>query len=196
MNPPLVGSAALAALLAIASAAGAQSLPRPELGLWETRTTILLDGKNPFADRRSQQAEQLKKLPPEQRRQIEAALPPLGGKDDVHRECIDAKAQKVWADPHALLREMEKDSPQCRFQLVKLSGSSMQLKGRCQDPDGFTGDLTGGFTMQGGKTWTMSYLGKGTMAGDGGQAPKPTEMRLEGSGRWIGANCGDVKPDD
>ena len=187
---------AATALLAVAPAAGAQSLLKPELGLWEMRMTMLIDGKDPFADARKQQAEATKKRSPEQRRQIEATMPPLLGNDDMHRECIDAKAQKLWADPNSLLREMEKDSPGCRYQLVTANGSTLQIKGRCEDSDGFTGDLTGGFTMQGSKAFTMRSQGKGTMAGDRGRAPKPTELRLEGSGRWIGANCGDVKPDD
>jgi hypothetical protein len=182
-------------MLTVAPAAGAQSLPKPELGLWEMRMTMLIDGQDPFADARRQQAESMKKLSPEQRKQIEAAMSPLGGKDDVHRECIDAKAQKMWSDPNSLLREMEKDSPECRYQPVAVSGATLQIKGRCQDPDGFTGDVTGGFTMQGNKAWTMRYQGTGTMAGRRGRPTKPTEMRLEGSGRWVGANCGDVKPD-
>ena len=95
---------------------------------------------------------------------------------------------------------MQEDAPQCRCEPVAGSGSTLRFKGRCNDADGFSGDVSGDFTLTSSKAWTGRWGGQGRMAGAdeipgfkpaaGGQV----DYRMSGSGRWLAADCGAVKP--
>lgn len=179
------------AFVVLAAPARAQLQPAPETGLWESRHTVLVNGRDMMADLRAQQAEMLKQLPPAQRAQMEAMMKQHGASvQPVHQQCITAKDLKEWADPNARLREMEREAPQCRYEPAQVSGSTLRFKGRCQDPEGFTGDVGGTLAMQGPRAWTSQIVGKGRMQG----MPGTVEMRMEGTGRWLSAQCGAVKP--
>jgi hypothetical protein len=193
---------ALVCVAALASAplsASAQLSPAPELGLWETKSQLLIDGRDLMADMRNAQAEMMSKMPPAQRAQMEAALKANGGGSGggVERDCVTAKDLADWTNPTARLREMEEDAPTCKFQPVSSSGATLQFKGRCNDPQGFSGDVAGSFTMNGPRAWTTVYTGKGKMADAAVMGQKAAggavDMRVESSGRWLAASCGAVK---
>lgn len=172
----------------------AQLSPAPELGLWETKSQMLINGRDPMADMRKAQAEMMKNMPPEQRAQMEAALKTQGA---AERDCVTAKDLADWTNPAARLREMEEDMPNCKLQPLASSGATLQFKGRCNDPQGFSGDITGSFTMNGPRAWSSVYTGKGKMADAELMGQKARggaiEMRTESSGRWLAASCGAVK---
>jgi hypothetical protein len=178
----------------------AQIRPAPELGLWESTSKMLVNGRDVMADMRDAQTKMLEKMPPDRRAQFEAMMKAQGGgMSDTHQECLVAKDLEKWAKPEARLRDAERDARHCTFEPVSAGGSKLEFKGRCADPEGFTGDVTGSFTMQSAKAWNFVYTGKGTMAGrtgKGGQArpAAPVEMRVESNARWVSANCGAVKP--
>lgn len=199
MNRTAATLAAFAAALLPAIAAAQQLSPKPETGLWEIRSQVLVNGRDMMADMRAAQATMMKKMAPEQRAQFEAMMKEQGGGNPGNdRECIDAKALEAWSDPQARLREMEKEARNCKFQPLTGGGNTLQFKGRCTDPEGFTGDVTGTMTMQGAKAWTAVYSGKGTMAAMEAMGQKsaggPIEMKVESNGRWLAASCGAVKP--
>ena len=177
-----------ALVLAAALPAAAQLSPKPELGLWETRTKMTVNGRDMLADMRAAQEAMMKSLPPEQRAQMAEAMKAQGAPSETDRECIDAKSLADWSDPKARLREMEKDMPGCTFEQTSASGSTLQFRGRCADPQGFTGDFVGTMTMKGAREWTSLYTGKGQSQG------RPMDMRVESGGRWVAASCGAVKP--
>lgn len=180
------------AALALTAAlpAAAQLSPKPELGLWETRTKMTVNGRDMLADMRTAQEAMMKSLPPEQRAQMAEAMKAqgAGAPSETDQECIDAKSLADWSDPKARLREMEKEMPGCKLQPASTSGSTLQFKGRCDDPQGFSGDFVGTMTMKGPRAWSSIYTGKGQSQG------RPMDMRVETSGRWLAASCGAVKP--
>jgi Protein of unknown function (DUF3617) len=178
--------------LIASGAASAQSLtPAPELGHWEVRNQLLVNGKDVLADLRQQQLEAMKHLPADQRTQLEAAL--LQATGEGQRECLTDKDLQAWGDPRQRLAQMERDAPSCKFELDSVSGPTMQFKGRCSQSDGFTGDVAGSMTMTSARAWTASYTGKGRMAdvkvGDKVEPGAPVEIRSSASGRWLGAQC-------
>lgn len=177
--------------LVAALPAAAQLSPKPELGLWETRTKMTVNGRDMLADMRTAQEAMMKSLPPEQRAQMAEAMKAqgAGAPSETDQECLDARSLADWADPKARLREMEKDAPGCRFEQTAAGGASFQFKGRCTDPEGFTGDVTGTMTMKSAREWTALYTGKGQSQG------RPMDMRVETRGRWLAASCGAVKPE-
>lgn len=173
-------------------AARAQTLkPAPELGQWEVRNQLLVNGKDVLADLRKQQLEALKSLPADQRTQLEAAL--LQATGEGQRECLTEKDLQAWSDPRQRLAQMERDAPSCKFELDSISGPTLRFKGRCSQSDGFTGDVAGSMTMTSERTWTASYTGKGRTAdvkvGDKVEPGAPVEIESSANGRWLGAQC-------
>ncbi len=177
----------------VGGAAGAQSLkPAPELGSWEVRNQLLVNGKDVLADLRRAQQEALKDLPVEQRAQAQAVLEKSASQGQ--RECLTDKDVEGWSDPRQRLAQMERDAPSCKFDLDGVTGSTLQFKGRCSQADGFTGDVNGSMTMTSARAWTASYTGKGRMAdikvGDKVEPGAPVEIESSATGRWLGAECG------
>lgn len=174
-------------------AASAQSLkPAPELGQWEVKNQLLVNGKDVLADLRKAQQEALKDLPVEQRAQAQALLEKSA--NDGQRECLTTKDLEGWSDPRQRLAQMERDAPSCKFDLDGVAGPTMQFKGRCSQSDGFTGEVIGSMTMTSARAWTASYTGKGRMAdvkvGDKVEPGAPVEIKSSAVGRWLGAECG------
>jgi Protein of unknown function (DUF3617) len=173
-------------------AASAQSLkPAPELGQWEVRNQLLVNGKDVLADLRRAQQEALKDLPVEQRAQAQALLDKSTG--EGQRECLATKDVEGWSDPRQRLAQMERDAPSCKFDLEGVTGPTMQFKGRCSQSDGFTGEVIGSMTMTSARAWTASYTGKGRLAdvkvGEKVEPGAPVEIKSSATGRWLGAEC-------
>jgi vacuolar-type H+-ATPase subunit E/Vma4 len=173
-------------------AASAQALkPAPELGQWEVRNQLLVNGKDVLADMRKARLEALKNLPAEQRAQAEALVKEAVG--EAQRECLTEKDLEGWSDPRQRLAQMERDAPSCKFELDSVAGPTLQFKGRCSQSDGFTGDVSGNMTMTSARAWTANYTGQGRMAdvkvGDKVEPGAPVEIKSSATGRWLGAQC-------
>jgi hypothetical protein len=145
---------------------------------------LLINGKDLMAQLRESQAAMLKNMPANQRAAMEADLKKATA--DTQRECLTKEDAAEWRDPRKALASMERES-QCKFDLVNVSGSVLQFKGRCKDPDGFTGDVAGNLTMAGSRAYTWTYSGKGRMAGAEGGGP--VEMKMTSTARWVAARC-------
>jgi hypothetical protein len=189
--------AALAALPAQAQSLGTAPAP----GLWESEGRMTVNGQDLGALMRQSMEAALKDMPADQRAMAEQMMKAqgaaFGGKE---QDCLTPTEAARRTDPRAVLADLQKDSPQCRYEAVQVSGSTLSFKGRCNDPDGFSGDITGEFTMNGPKAYTGRWGGTGRMAnaeqipglkvaGDG-----RVQFGWTGSGRWLAASCGAVKP--
>lgn len=209
-RPPAAARAlCLVALLLLGTTAGlqparAQKLsPAPLPGLWETDWKLTVNGQDLGALMRQAMAQALQQMPPAQRAQAEQMMKAQGGPlalGGKQQECVSPAEAAKATDPKQVLAEMQEDAPQCRFEPVAVSGSTMRFKGRCDDPEGFSGDISGEFTLTSDKAWVGRWGGQGKMAGAedipgfkpgaGGQV----DYRMAGGGRWLAADCGAVKP--
>jgi len=193
----------LAAVAAVAPALAQSLSPAPEPGLWETEGRFSVNGQDLGALMQGAMAAMLKDMPAEQRAMAEqmmkaqgAAL--AGGKQ---QECLTPAAAARRTDAKQFLAELQKDSPECRYESVKVAGPTLSFKGRCDDPDGFSGDITGEVTMGSARAWKGRWGGTGRMADaeqiPGLKMPADGRARFEwlGSGRWLSAACGAVKPE-
>lgn len=193
----------LLAALAASGAVQAQTLsPAPLPGLWESETSIRVNGQDVMAAMRAAQQEMLKSMPPAQRAQVEAMMKAQGGALGSRQSyCLTPQEAAKSTDARELLAQMYDDAPQCRFEPVKVSGSTLSFRGRCEDPDGFTGDVGGTVTIESPKSVVFRYEGKGRMSGVedmpgmAGAGEGPVLMVAQGRSRWVAASCGDVKPD-
>lgn len=192
-----------AALFAVPAAA--QTLnPAPAPGLWETQFKLTVNGQDLGAAMNNAMAAAMKDLPPDQRAMAEQMMKAQGGAmmGGPQQECLSAETAKRRSDARTMLADLQEDSPDCRYEPVKISGGTVSFKGRCTDPDGFTGDVVGEMTMSSAKAWTGRWTGTGRVAGDMGGMPGlqvgpdgRVQMAWNGSGRWLGASCGNVKPE-
>lgn len=174
----------------------AQSLqPAPTPGLWQQKATLSVNGQDLAPSIRAMQAELLKNLPPDQRAQAEAMFKasPLGGGETPF--CLSPEDARQAADPKQVLAQLQAENASCRFDPVKVEGGTLNYRGDCKDPEGYTGPLEGRLTMQGPKAWSAVHTGLGTMAGTESmpgatrRADGKVELRIQVQARWSAAAC-------
>jgi hypothetical protein len=176
---PLPLVSAVCALLA-SPLALAQAGPKLNPGLWEHAFTVKTQGgKMEKAMKEMQQA--LASMPPEQRRQMEAMMAKqgmgIGPQGNTVKVCMTKE-------------DVERDQPPpaqdgCT-QTAKRSGNVWTISFRCPGPPPSTGDGT--ITIQG----PTAYGGVINVTTE--VQGKAERVEMSTSGKWLGANCGNIKP--
>jgi len=174
-----LAAAACAALLAAASHAQTHLAP----GLWEQQVTMKSDNAELDAQM-ARMKEQMASLPPEQKAMVEKMMASrgmgLGGGAHAIRMCLTKE-------------QAERDTPpqhdgRCSQQDFTRSGSTMTYKFTCQGQGGQPMTGEGTFTLDGPKAYTGRSTMNATMQG------KPMQVQTDIVGKWVGSDCGDVKP--
>lgn len=177
------------ALLALATWGGAQaqgSSSGLKAGLWETRTTrMTADGQDMMAQitaAAEQMKKQLASLPPEQRKKAEAMLPPQGSDPMSRRICISPEMAKrdqpMVPRPH---------NAECEPPKLERNGNRTTFEIACKQGGG---SMTGkGETVVAGDLITTKIETNGKDA-----AGKAHTMQAETQMKFLGSNCGSVKP--
>jgi hypothetical protein len=172
----------LAAVLATgASAAGAQSM-KP--GLWEI-TSKMQSGSGQMERQMAQAQERMANLPPDQRKMMEEMMARQGVK--MGTAGGGGMTMKVCMTKEMVERS-EMPSQQrgdCKTTSQSRSGNTMKMAFACTNPPS-SGE--GQFTFNGSEGYTMKMAVNTTVQG------KPETMNMDASGKWLGADCGDVKP--
>lgn len=175
-------AAALAlSLCALTSPAHAEAPPiKP--GLWEiTMENHTIDGK-PVPDVSAQMAEQLKKLPPEMRQQMEAQMKARGvqmgtsGGRGAIRTCMTKEMvdQNRW----------QRHDGQCENVSMNRAGNTWSWKFKCTQPPS---EGEGTTTFQGSEGYVTEMRVNTQRQG------KPHQMTMKHRAKWMGADCGDLK---
>jgi Protein of unknown function (DUF3617) len=184
----------LIAATALAAASGLAQAQKIAPGLWEHTITMKMQGGEMEAGMKRMQ-EQLASLPPEKRKQIEemmarqgqggpglaAGMSMMAGKPTAVKVCIT---------PEQAAREpFTSGQGNCKQISNSQSGKTSKIKFSCTRDDGATMTGDGEFTLISDKEHT------GRMVMDGvGRKGQPAHMEIDQAGRWLGADCGDVKP--
>lgn len=175
MNPKHV----LCAAMAFAALAVSAQTQAP--GLWQHSMNVKSQGGEAEAAMADMQ-KQLAAMPPEQRKQIEQAMASrgvtMGAQGSTAKVCITKEDAARAAEP--------KLPGDCTRQDVQRSGNTMKFKFECTKPRRSSGE--GEMTFVSDK----AYTGKTTVTTDVGG--KSQQMTMEMSGKWLSAECGDVKP--
>jgi len=181
----LVLAASLAAVAALPLSAQAQASHMAP-GLWEQ--TMTMKSSNPEMEAKMAEMQQrLASLPPEQRAMVESQMKSrgmqmgAGGSGTTIRMCVSKEMSEREPTP-------PKDS-RCEHQQMERSGSSVKYKFSCAGQDGqppTTGEGT--FSMTGPNSYTGTSTVNTVVQG------KPTLMTSTMSGKWLGSDCGDIKP--
>jgi len=170
------------AALALAAATASAQTQAP--GLWEHSFTMKSDdGKMEKA--MAEMQKQLASMPPEQRKQMEAAMAsrgvkmsPGGGGATTVKVCITK--EEAAKPPEARM-----NAGNCTQKDMQRSGNTMKFKYECAQPPS-TGE--GEMTFISDKAYTGKTLVTSQREG------KSQQMTMEMQGKWLASDCGDVKP--
>lgn len=168
----------LALVLAACAASGA-SAQTLKPGLWEMQQRIQ---GNPELERQLAQArQQMAALPPEQRKQMEAMMARQGvqvgpGGAGV-RMCLTR--EMVERD------EVPVNEGDCRTTRSQRTGNTLSMAFTCTKPPS-SGESQVTFTSP--EAYTSRTTVTSTVDG------RPEKMTVEGTGKWLGADCGSVRP--
>ncbi len=176
----LAGCACTAGLLVAYQPALAQST-KP--GLWEI--THKMGGSAEMDQAMAQMQQQLASMPPAQRKQMEDMLAKQG-------MSMGASAGGGISVKVCMTREMAErnEMPQaqqgdCKSTASPRVGNTQKISFVCtQPPSSGEGQIT--FTSN--EAYTMKMVTTTSVKG------KPEKMTLDGSGKWLSADCGAVKP--
>lgn len=195
MTPARLLIAAAAACAAATSPAMAQKIAP---GLWEHTITMKMSGNPQVEEAMKRMQEQLANMPPEKRRQMEEMMARQGGAGSGITAggmagMMGGKptTMKVCITPEQAAREPFAAGNQGNCQQVsqERSGKTVKVKFSCSREDGSTMTGEGTFTLASEKEHT------GRMVMDGNSRKGvPMHMEIDQAGRWLGADCGDVKP--
>lgn len=171
------------ALFAAALTLGAlQALAQTQApGLWEHSFKMKSqDGE--LEKGMAEMQKQMAAMPPDQRKQIEQMMASrglsMGAQGTSVKVCVTKEDVARKAEPQ--FREG------CTQQVVQRSANFMKVKFQCTRPQPMSGEGEMNFISD------KAYTGKSTLTSQAdGQA---RQMTMETAGKWLAADCGDVKP--
>ena len=178
MHPmrPLPLLAACFALLASPLASAQKLNP----GLWEHQFTLKSEsGRMEKALREAQQA--MASMPPEQRKMMQDMMGSQGVAFGPQGNSVRVCVTKEDAE-----RDIAPPAQEGCTQTSKRSGNVWQLSFRCPGPPPSSGDGT--MTLQSATAYSGNFAIVTDMEG------KPEKMKMATSGKWLAADCGNVKP--
>ncbi|HUR87686.1 MAG TPA: DUF3617 domain-containing protein [Ramlibacter sp.] len=172
----------LAAVLGASfSIASAQSL-KP--GLWESTHKTQFAGNSQMAQQMAEAQKQMANMPPEQRKMMEDMMKSRGVSMNVGSGGVTVKycLTKEMAERREISAQQRGD---CKNTHTPAGGGTMKVAFTCTNPPS-SGE--GEVTFSGPEAYSMKMVVNTTVQG------RPEKVNMEGSGRWLGSDCGDIKP--
>nr|MDP2190155.1 DUF3617 domain-containing protein [Rhodoferax sp.] len=180
-TPCRLWSSAVLALLAVAALPAMAQSTKP--GLWEINNKM--GGSAEMDKAMAQMQQQMASMPPAQRKQMEDMMAKQG-------MSMGAGAGGGISVKVCMTKEMvernEMPPPQqgdCKSTASPRVGNTQKISFSCTQPPS-TGE--GQITYAGNEAYTMKMVTTTTVKG------KPEKMTMEGSGKWLSADCGAIKP--
>jgi hypothetical protein len=171
----------IGALAFAAGAACAQSQLKP--GLWEI-SHKMQSASGQMEQQMAQAQERMANMPPEQRKMMEEMMAKRGvkmGSGGPGGMTVKVCMTKEMVER----REMPTNRGECKTTKQSMSGSTMNVAFTCVNPPS-SGE--GQFTFNSPESYSMKMKVNTQVQG------RPETMNMEGSGKWLGADCGDIQP--
>lgn len=187
MKPTLQG-ALVALLFTLPGWAAAQKVAP---GLWEYSATMKVQGAQVDAAMARMQ-EQMARMPPEKRQQMEQMMAARGislgaGGPGAAMTGAQPIVVKVCITPEqAASDDIGQPDSNCQQTHKERSGKTLKFKFACSGERQAQGE--GEFTIDSDKAT------KGRVKVDGIEKGQPMHMEMTHAGRWLGTDCGNVKP--
>jgi hypothetical protein len=170
-----------AALVAGAASASAQTL-KP--GLWEMSTRMQGAPGSDMAQAQAEMQKQMAAMPPEQRKMMEEMMAKQGVRM-VPGGSGAMNVQVCMTKEMVERNEVVMDRSDCKVTRHQRTGSTVKAAFACTNPPA-TGETQ--VTIASGDAYTSRTTVRTTVDG------KPQTVTMDGSGKWLSANCGNLKP--
>lgn len=169
-----------AATMAVAPFYAAAQGMKP--GLWEM-SNKLQSGSGQVEQSMAQMQQQMASMPPEQRKMMQDMM----AKQGVSMSGSGGTSMKVCITKEMAERNdiPAQQSGDCRHASSPRSGNTMKMSFSCTNPPS-SGEGT--VTFAGSEAFTMKMTVNTAVQG------KPEKMNMDGSGKWLSADCGSIKP--
>jgi len=159
-----------------AFAASAQNL-KP--GLWEVQHKMK---GNPEMERQLEEArKQIAAMPPEQRKQMEAMMAGRGIQMGMGGHAVRMCLTKDMVERN----EIPAQQGDCRMTNQQRTGNTLKVNFTCTNPPS-SGESQ--MTFNSPESYTMRTTATSSIEG------RVEQMTVEGTGKWLGADCGSLKP--
>jgi hypothetical protein len=173
------------AIAAVAFAAGtafAQSQMKP--GLWEI-TQKMQSASGQMEQQMAQMQQQMANMPPEQRKMVEQMMAQRGMK--MGTAGGSGMTMKICLTKEQIERNQmpQQQRGDCKTSMQPRVGSTVKMSFTCSNPPS-SGE--GEYTVTSSDSYAMKMVVHTQVQG------KPETMNMDGTGRWLGADCGDIKP--
>lgn len=173
---------AIAAFIAACALPAAAQTLKP--GLWEI-TNKMQGGSDQMQNAMSEMQQQMASMPPEQRRMIEEQMAKSGVKMGSAGPGGGMSVRVCMTTEMVEKNEVPTQQGNCKTTSQGRTGSTMKMAFACTNPPS-SGD--GQITFNGSESYNSTMNITSQVQG------KPEKMTMEGRGKWLGADCGDVKP--
>lgn len=168
---------------ALSSQATAADAPPPiKPGLWEMVTDTQQFNGQATPDYTAQMAQAMKDMPPQMRKQMEAQMKAHGVQ--MAPGTAGSMAMRMCLTPEMLSQNRwQKSDENCKSEMVSRSGNTWKWKITCPQGKG-----EGATTFTSNEAYSTQM--RMTMLQDG----RPQSMTMKHHAKWLGANCGSLKP--
>jgi len=165
--------------LAAACAAFGASAQNLKPGLWEVRHKMQ---GTPEMERQLEEArKQMAAMPPEQRRQMEAMMAGRGVQMGVGGHSVRMCLTREMVERN----EIPAQQGDCRMTNQQRTGNTLKVNFTCTNPPS-SGESR--MTINSPESYAMKTTASSSIDG------RVETMSVEGSGKWVGADCGSLKP--
>lgn len=178
----------VSSLLLFSGTALAAEYPDMKAGLWEHNVELKTDTgelEKKLAEARKQMQEQMKNMPPAQRKMMEDMLADSG------MDLAFGNIKQKMCVTEEQIREAEFDfsDENCDQEIISQTSQKIELEFSCAGSGGM-GKGRGEIQFHSDEHYTGQFEFNTEMDG------KPTELTMKQDGRWLGADCGSVEPED
>lgn len=175
----ILAAAVLGACIPLASA---QNL-KP--GLWESTQGTQVSGNGQMQQQMAQAQQQMANMPPEQRQMMEQMLKSRGITMNVRGGPGAISVRYCLTPEMAARKEIPAQRGDCKATHQPMGPGKMKIAFHCSNPPS-SGE--GEVTFASPEAYHMKMVVNTNVQG------RPERMNVDASGRWLGADCGDVKP--
>lgn len=152
-------------------------------GLWEVQQKM--HGSGEMNQAMAEMQKQMAAMPPEQRKQMEAMMAKQGVQMGAATSGGGMSMKMCMTKEMAERNELPANQGDCKTTSQQRSGNTMRMAFSCTNPPS-SGETQ--FTLVSPEAYTMKMTATTTASG------KPEKVNMEGTGKWLTADCGNIKP--
>jgi hypothetical protein len=174
----------LSVLLALALAAGTSSAQNIKPGLWEIKNKMQ-SGNVDLDAAMAQMQKQLANMPPEQRKMMEDAMARQGVNLSTSSDGGIGVKMCMTKEMVAQNKVPMQQQGDCTHTQSPMVGNTMKITFNCSKPPS---------SGEGQVTYLSDTAYKMNMKVTSTQGGKTGTMSMDGNAKWLGADCGNIKP--